>query len=45
MDLAIHDLENNYSDFENDFFDFFKDLSEFSDNKIIEINHKYDELS
>lgn len=42
MNLAIKDLEDHYDDFENDFMAFFKDLSEFSDNKIIEINNIYD---
>lgn len=41
MNLAINDLEAHYADFESDFFTFFKDLSEFSDQKIIELNKKY----
>lgn len=41
MNLAIEDLQNNYSEFENDFTIFFKSLIDFSDLKLKEINNEF----
>ena len=41
MNLAINDLEMHYKDFALDFKIFFNDLSDFSDQKMIEINDLY----
>ena len=42
MDLAINDLKDHYMDFEKDFLNFFDDLMLFTDNKLVEINKKYE---
>lgn len=42
MNLAMHDLEAHYDHFEKDFKLFFKELSDFSSNKLLEINEMYD---
>lgn len=42
MDLAIKDLEDHYIDFEKDFRLFFAELMIFTDNKIVEIDKKYE---
>ena len=42
MDLAINDLKDHYMDFEKDFLSFFDDLMLFTDNKLVEINKKYE---
>jgi acyl carrier protein phosphodiesterase len=42
MDLAINDLKDHYMDFEKDFLTFFDDLMLFTDNKLLEINKKYE---
>ena len=42
MDLAIIDLEEHYVDFEKDFQEFFDELMLFTDQKLVEINKKYE---
>jgi len=42
MDLAINDLKDHYIDFEKDFLNFFNELMLFTDNKLSEINKKYE---
>ena len=42
MDLAINDLEEHYVDFEKDFQEFFDELMLFTDQKLVEINKKYE---
>ena len=42
MDLAINDLKDHYVDFEKDFLKFFDELMLFTDNKLVEINKKYE---
>jgi len=42
MHLAIHDLELHYREFEEDFTSFFKILCNFSVQKLIEINKKFE---
>ena len=42
MDMAINDLKDHYMDFEKDFLKFFDDLMLFTDNKLVEINKKYE---
>ena len=42
MDMAINDLKDHYMDFEKDFLSFFDDLMLFTDNKLLEINKKYE---
>ena len=41
MDQAKHDLEAHYEDFEKDFISFFDELSNFSENKLSEIDKSF----